>query len=280
MRRGLCLNINKYIERDTKMRRTIVWAGLCLALLVPACESQDQAIIEQTALVQEAPARPAPIVPAPTVAVTDTSIAVGVAKAMAANNETNRSARSIHVGETRKDVCGLPSVTFQKGDTYWSLCKTALRDPVATELAAEKAKRAELVRATDALAAEKAAIQTRWEQSYARWEASNATIERLQARIDARAAAAPAARTPAPAAVRAATTLKKTDQSKTNVATSVTESNHVPWIIGIGIFLAAFLIFVIWRFVDQSRKSAPNPTTTSSAPPREPGGPPAMFPED
>lgn len=195
------------------MRKIIVLAGLCLALMVPGCKGQDQAIAEQTALVQEtaAPAaRPAPVVPAPIVAVTDPMIADAARKARIANGDTEQEARAIQVGETRKDVCGLPTVTFQKGDTYWSICKAALRDPVATELAAEKAKRAELVRATDTLAQEKAALQTKWEQSYARWQASNATVERLQARIDARPA-----RAPAPAAAAAAAAPPATGQPQT-----------------------------------------------------------------
>ncbi len=178
------------------MKKIIVLAGLCLALLVPACKGQDQAIAEQTAPVQEtaAPAaRPAPVVPAPIVAVTDPMIADAARKARIANGDTEREARAIQVGETRKDVCGLPTVTFQKGDTYWSICKAALRDPVATELAAAEVTRSELAREVDRLSDEKVALQRKWTQSYARWETSNTLVEGLQARIDARPAAAPAA---------------------------------------------------------------------------------------
>jgi len=265
------------------MRKTVVWAGLCLALLIPGCKSQDQAIIEQTALVQETPApRPAPVVPAPIVVVTDFAIAAGVDKAMTANGDTFRSARTIQVGETKKDVCGLPSVTFTAGDTYWSLCKAALKDPVATELAAEKAKRAELVRATDALAAEKAAAEAKWTQSYANWETSNAAVERLQARIDARSAAAPAANTPPPAAAAttAAATSAATVLPKTDAVAPVKEPNQTLWLIAAGIILAAIVIFVIWRFAGRSskksQKQADNPTD-STVSQRKQRGPSPLF---
>lgn len=175
------------------MKKVLILAALCCAaLFATGCNEPEEAVVEQAPAAAEQPSAPA-AVPAPIVDVTDTMVDEGVRKALVANGETLQSARALQVGEALKHVCGLPTVTVKKGDTIWSICKAALRDPVATELAATKARRAELVRESNALAEEKAAIDKKLAQTNASWKAADDEVHALQARIDARPAPTPQA---------------------------------------------------------------------------------------
>lgn len=208
---------------------------LCVALMliVSACRSGEEAAkaslqsgeVQTIKLTSAPPAAPKPAVYTPIV-VTSQMIDSCTDKALAANNDTERSARHIKVTATKKDIAGT-TVTFAKGDTYWGLCKAALSDPQATQLAIAKAKSASLTAKVTSLDNKVAALNADYTKvdderktAKAALAATNSEIAKLQLAINSRTlaktppatstanapATTPSASQKAPAATSSATT--------------------------------------------------------------------------
>ncbi len=210
------LNNSESQDRRLAMRKIIIALAAFATLGLAACNRGETTTPEEPAAATQAaaaptepeptPPEPAPLRPAPTLIQIDAC----ADQALVENNLTATQSRRIRVGQVLK-INGRDT-TVADGDMIWSMCRTALTDPISERMRTAQAEAAELtaqqaeidreITAAQAVITAKTAERNRVVAAITAANERAAAIQgELNARAEAeRAAAAAAAQQARPAA--------------------------------------------------------------------------------